>query len=162
MSNKKNNFKQNQNDNFKNKMKNISKEMKSAFKITTYTKEFESFEDGINEMCDISTYINTIFSGESVSTPTEASKVLYDLVAENFPDVTEGKNMFWSINMAANKCVVKTNSYISFGWTLKYKRNPETKQNEISNIKMQIAILREDADITRLANELGWSSSENK
>ena len=147
-------------NNFKNQLKNVSREMRRNFTITTYQKAFDDFAAGIDELRSIDPFIASIL-GEEELTPDTAAKKMIEAYTNNVPSLENRENIFWSLNSSATKCIVKTNNYISFGWQFKY--NAKNKEEvELSNIVMKVTILRENQEITSKAKELGWEEIPNK
>lgn len=146
---------------FRKDLKSISKQMKKEkFQIKTYTKEFETFEEGIKELMDLNPDILSILGTDVPESPAEAASRMFDCVASNFPNPETGENIFWSINLSANRCVIKTNMFISFGWKLKYTKAAEGEEkNTLTDISMQISLLKENKDLTDNLTELDWKES---
>ena len=147
---------------FKQSMKNVAKELRKNFVITTYKKSFDSFSAGINELREISEVAAKILGVEEELTPTTAAQKVMDEFANNFPSVEDGQNIFWSVDISASRCVIKTNDYVSFGWKYRYNRDRKTGETTISDIEMQITILQENPDITKAATDADWKAVLNK
>lgn len=159
---KNNNTRKSSTTSFKQSMRNVAREMRKNFVITTYKKSFDDFATGINELKGISSVAANILGVEEELTPTTASQKVMDAFANHFPSVESGENIFWSVDISASKCVVKTNEYVSFGWKYRYNKDRKTGKVTISDIEMQVTILRENPEVTKAATDAGWKAILNK
>ena len=147
---------------FKQSMRNVAKELRKNFIITTYKKSFDDFSAGIDELRGMSSVVLDVLGKEEELTPTTAAKKVMDSFANNFPSAEDGENIFWSVDISASRCMIKTDKHISFGWKFRYNRDRSTGECTISDIEMQITILRENQDITDEATANGWTAVLNK
>lgn len=149
------------NINFKQKMKNVAREMKSNFVVTTYKKTFDSFSAGIDELRTTCPLAATILGDGELTTTTSARKLL-GAFNDKFPCLESGENVFWALDISASRCLLKTNEHVSFGWKYRYTRDKETGKYSISEIEMQVTIMKQNDTITTAATEAGWEAIPNK
>lgn len=128
--------------------------------ITTYEKYVTNFEEGINELAKLHPYIAEVMQfneGEEVN-PYYASSCMFNAFNNNYPDIEFGKNALWALNISANRCILKTNHKITFGWRLKYKYDRNTRTSEIIDVCMVITAFGDDVltDQDKMT-ENGWT-----
>lgn len=147
-------FNKSNNQNFKKK------------EIRTYTKCFQSFVDGINELTWISYVALEILNPDKVSeltseTPDSASMKMFNAIADNFPILDDRNTSAWSINLSSTRCTLKAGWEASFGWKLKYEYNRETRTKDIYDIEFFITDFNESRDIQDATSSYGWQLKEN-
>lgn len=132
------------------------KNKKTKKEIRTYKKTFQSFSDGVEELKKISTVAVDII-GNAKNTPEEVSMAMFNAIADNFPTISNNGNVFWSINISTNRCIIKTDKKLSFGWKMKYDYDRETRTNSIFDIEFIITDFGCSNEISEKALRSGWS-----
>lgn len=139
------------------KFKKPNRKPAERFEPVTYTKQFDTFKDGIDELKMMYPLFNEIITlnGEyDPLTPADAMACMTQTFMDNLPDVNENENLFWAINASATRCVIKTNHKISFGW--KYHYNTKADQ-KVYDVEFTITLLGPADKILSASLKNGWT-----
>jgi len=96
-----------------------------------YSKTFDSFDAGITEMANLISTIKDLFAAyglnieETEVTIDDGLKAVLSIFTDNMPCIEEHKNFHYDLSMSANKCSIKTDKYLAFGWRVKPNRLPD-------------------------------------
>lgn len=134
-----------------------------------YTKKFETIEQMIIELSKLNTEFDDIFypcNSEVDYDITTVLNCIENYFDDNRPDLKAGKNLPVFLSISANKAVLKTAKFFSFGWVFKYDR----ESGIISEITANVTVfLKHEADKnSKLVNETvenldaSWTYVENK
>ena len=154
----------NVNNNKNTKKQYTQKEKKPTMEIITFEKEFDDFGKGIKEMCEAHPYIRSIFEDAYYDTednPVPVENLNIDEVADlmfkefdsNFPLINSNTERY-SINMSANRCMLKTDKFIAFGYKFKYNNT-----GEVYDIVMTVTLFgkkKDNAGAFDKLEEMGW------
>ena len=145
--------------------------IKKKVEQKTYQKRFDSYEGMVNELLNmpgfLSDELNACFDNyNSYCTLQEFNKFLADLFADNCPDVLQGENMFWALNMSPDRCFLKTGMYVAFGYSFN-KEKDENGDTIITSVDATYIIYNETRAKTFLVVEYlddasGWELVPNK
>lgn len=137
-------MKKSQNKSNENKKFTGKKPAKSNFsksterpKVQIFIKKFDTFEDAWKELNKIPSAPATLLPAfcENDGNVTAAQNILMNIFKDNISNVEGGSNnMFWSINIAANRSYIKTDQYVGFGWDIEYAVDKDTKQYAIKSV----------------------------
>ena len=128
--------------------------------VKSFKKVFDNFEDGIRELQVMYPLFNEIlhFSEDEAITTDEASSRMLDAFCNNFPSVYS--NQFWSINVSSNRCTLKTNKRITFGWKFSYHKvvSPEYPDAdvELKDIEFIINIFGDNEILEDIIKDYQW------
>lgn len=145
------------------KNKNFNKQQKPKAKVrmnlTSYEKEFETFEEMIEEFKSLHPTFEEIFQDTEADSFNVMSSVL-QYFALNAPDVIEKNNIPVSINVSANRVALKTAKFFSFDYTFKYDR-----EGHITDLVATVTTLTKDVNPVELDDMIeklleGWSVKE--
>lgn len=146
---------------FKNKKQNNFQKPKVI--ATTYFMKFDNFNDMINELKRLHPVIGKeIFTYDETS-PVDALNDISNWFADRLPNIENGYNLHNQITLSATRVSVKTSSFFSFGWKLKY-----TKDREIINLEATVTTLEKEgvttdkdlSDMKNIMEENGWKEVE--
>lgn len=87
-----------------------------------YVKRFDNVFDGFSSMMNCSKDINDLTAAVNDRVPEtvdEAMDMMLSIFTGHMPSYDTKKNMHYDVNLSANKCSLKTDRYISFGWFVK-------------------------------------------
>ena len=127
---------------------------KKFFKAETYSKEFDNFGDGIEEIINIDeNLLNVIKDSDDCIPETidEGINTLIRLINENTPNTENKQNLKWEFTVSANRAFCKTEHNLGFGWLT--KRDRETK--EITYI-FTLTIYKPNPNVKAAVEENGW------
>jgi hypothetical protein len=135
------------------------KEFKPKQKIeqTKYIKTFQNFEDGIKEMINFSGDIDDLLrdSAYEIYNPDGAMAAVLEVFTSHMPSSITRENLHYDINLSANRCSLKTDRFLSFGWFIKSTR----QQDNTYKVEYIFQIItfgeRQDALAESLLNA-GW------
>lgn len=128
--------------------------------VKSFKKVFDNFEDGIRELQVMYPLFNEIlhFSEDEDITTDEASNRMVDAFCNNFPSVY--LNQFWSINVSSNRCTLKTNKRIAFGWKFSYHKVVSTEYPdtdvELKDIEFIINIFGDNEILEDIIKDYQW------
>lgn len=125
------------NNNFKGQRRegnnNNRQERRKKFDPVTFTKNFDTFEEGLQDIRSKSQEINAIFVDyenskniEEVLTTVAAKAALVDDVRANIPEFANPDTKYYSLSISANKVSYRIPNGIAFGWKVSF--NKETKE----------------------------------
>ncbi len=77
--------------------------------------------DGIKAIMDIDDTIHDILSRNE-----DPYKAIGNALVEHMPSATSKDNILWEYHISANKIFVKTDNFISFGWSGRTIKDQET------------------------------------
>ena len=160
-------MKKSQNKSNENKKFTGKKPVKSNFsksterpKVQIFTKKFDTFKDAWKELNKIPSAPATLLPAfcENDGNVTAAQNIFMNIFKDNMPNVEEGSNMFWSIGIAANRCYIKTNQYVGFGWDIEYAADKDTKQNVIKSVLLNFVSYNQFKTVNEInyVTENGW------
>jgi hypothetical protein len=135
---------------------------KSKMTITSFEKEFETFEDMIADFKTLHPEFANIFHHEVCTTANEAAYDVLDYYLSNIPNVAERTNLPLSVTVTANRVALKTCKFFSFDWNFTYD-----KEGNISNLVATISVFTKEKnteDVDKLMNTLtnAWSIKETR
>lgn len=135
----------------KTKPNQNKKQSQSPMIITTYTKDFESFIQAVNELRELDPEIKRILATNSsigdeerreADTTYVAARDVYTYFNDMFPDIVERKNLHTSLTVSATRITLKTNSFFTIEWKFKYN-----KDYQITDIKVAITTFTKEGKI---------------
>ncbi len=135
---------------------------KAKMLANSYEKEFETFEEMIEEFKSLHPEFTEIFTinAEDADSFTTMSNVL-QYFANNAPDVVERNNLPVSITVSANRVALKTAKFFSFEFSYKYD-----KEGNITDLLATVTTFTREqnpAELDEMVAKLveGWSVKEN-
>lgn len=132
-------------------------------KPITFVKEINSFNDAIMELKSIpgvmSQLTDNIIIDESSekNTLSAAQKEMVLLFSKNMPDITERVNVFWQLTLSSNRCLLKTEKFIGFGWDLKIPVNSKNGKTIPTTLKVISYNELKTIDEIVYLRENGWT-----
>lgn len=132
---------------------------KTRMIANAYEKEFETFEEMIEELKSLHPTFVEIFEETEADSFSVMSSVL-QYFAENAPDVLERNNLPVNISVSANRVALKTAKFFSFEYSFKYD-----KEGNISDLVATVTTFTKDenpAELDEMIVKLleGWSTKE--
>lgn len=135
---------------------------KVRMNATSYEKEFETFEEMIEELKSLHPELTEIFTIET--TDADSFNVMANVLqyfANNVPDVVERNNLPVSLNVSANRVLLKTAKFFSLEYSFKYD-----KEGKISDLLATVTTFTKDENPAELNDMIaklleGWSVKEN-
>ena len=135
---------------------------KVRMNATSYEKEFETFEEMIEELKSLHPELTEIFTIET--TDADSFNVMANVLqyfANNVPDVVERNNLPVSLNVSANRVLLKTAKFFSLEYSFKYD-----KEGKISDLLATVTTFTRDENPAELNDMIaklleGWSVKEN-
>lgn len=92
-----------------------------------YTKSFDTFEDGMEELIDIlakdTSILSFIPSVENGYNEIDIKQDMINVVSNNVPSIYNKDNIYFDLSVSATKCSLKTNKSFAFGWFSTKDRN---------------------------------------
>lgn len=133
---------------------------KVRMNANSYEKEFETFEEMIEELKSLHPTFVEIFEETETDSFGIMSSVL-QYFAVNAPDVIERNNLPVNISVSANRVVLKTAKFFSFEYSFKYD-----KEGNITDLLSTVTTFTRDenpAELDEMIVKLveGWSVKEN-
>lgn len=139
---------------------------REQIKQVRYVKTYKTFGEGMNEVVQLSEKVRNLLEdikyqdGEdpiqireidynSIKDVKEALLLLMDIY---LPSLEERKNIHFDLSMSANKCSLKTDRYISFGWFIKRRAD---NYNTFEYV-FHIILFGEKEDLSPSLLENGW------
>lgn len=102
---------------------NTERRNKVKIEQKKYIKTFDSFSDGMNALLNSSSDIEDILSkvneSDRIFDIEGAKMAILDIFVNNMPSLNRRENLHYDISMSANKCSIKTDRFVSFGWYIK-------------------------------------------
>ena len=135
---------------------------KVRMNATSYEKEFETFEEMIEELKSLHPELTEIFTIET--TDADSFNVMANVLqyfANNVPDVVERNNLPVSLNVSANRVLLKTAKFFSLDYSFKFD-----KVGKISDLLATVTTFTRDENPAELNDMIaklleGWSVKEN-
>ena len=134
---------------------------KARMLAKSYEKEFETFEDMIIELKSLHPEFTEIFVEDTEADAFGVMTRVLQYFAVNVPDVLERNNLPVSLNMSANRALLKTAKFFSFEYSFKYD-----KEGHISDLLATVTTFTREqnpAELDEMIVKLleGWSEKEN-
>lgn len=149
MQNKKNFKRDRRENNNGGRNNNITK------KVSTYTKQYDIFENGIVDLRDLGgVFADILYVDGYEDTPDVAADKMLEAFQNHFPTVE--KNRFWSLNISSTRCMLKTDQKVSFGWKFKYRYDKESETTNISDIEFTITLFGDQGELEENLVNNGW------
>jgi hypothetical protein len=153
---------------FAKKLNNATREAHYKPKIeqTKYVKTFDTFSAGVDAMVGSSPAIDEllsnnglVFDGKLGFTVDNAMQAMLNIFTKNMPSFSERKNIHYDLSISANKCSIKTDKFVSFGWYI--KTNWKDGVPESSYI-FHVIIFGENEDLVNSLLDTGWEEEVYK
>lgn len=123
-----------------------------------YVRTFDSFQAGMNEMINLSDDVCDLLRDVDGdwNNIDGAMGAMLQVFTDHMPSISDRSNMHYDISLSANKCSLKTDRYIAFGWYAKVNKN-EDKSISVNYI-FHIIVFgdKKDALIRDITNA-GWA-----
>jgi hypothetical protein len=123
-----------------------------------YVKVFDNFKTGMNEMINLSDDVCDLLRDVpgDWSNIEGAMDVMLKVFTDHMPSISDRTNMHYDISLSANKCSLKTDKYIAFGWYAKVNRN-EDNTISVSYIFHIIVFGDKKEALIRDISNAGWT-----
>lgn len=99
-----------------------------------YVKIYDNFINGLDAMLDICPVISELFREVNEYPPVSidnAMDIMLNIFTNHIPSFDTKNNMHYDISLSANRCSLKTDKFVSFGWYVKTIKSmdslPDTK-----------------------------------
>lgn len=144
------------------KIKDNAKKVEKP-KPIVFIKEVSTFKDAIMELKSIPGAMQQLIDNIKMDEPTEkdaliaAQKEVVLLFSKNMPDITERLNVFWQLTLSSNRCFLKTEKYIGFGWDLKTPINNKGTKTIPTVLKVISYNELKTIDELNYLRENGWT-----
>lgn len=130
--------------------------------------EFDDFGEGLAALCTFHEDVNDIFKCNHPDDPEshtylevqEAVKLALDFINTNTPDLLDKKNIHCSLNLTSNKCMIKTENFVSFGWEIFY--TVEKGKAVIDYTTFTFVILNGNEELANTFVNSGWNMVERE
>ena len=120
----------------------FEKQQKRPFVTKMYKKTVTNVKDMVSELINVHEEIDYILVVEN-NVPEDLGHVLENIISYvlyKAPNLKKMENMKTSFSLKPNKLFLQTNSFIGFGWYIKYNKAEDRKSAEITEIEMEIVL----------------------
>ena len=140
-----------------------SKTKKKKIELKVYHKKVDTIYDAVNEFKCIPGIIEDTFARLDLAESIDTCDVLNEMVLmfkEHLPYIEEGVNSFWQLNVSGDRCFMKTNRFIGFGWIINKKWNGN--KFDITSISLTVTSYNpyKTVDEINALNGRGWELEE--
>lgn len=141
---------------------NSKRAPKSKFYPETYITTYQDFEDAMNELRSAITVANDLinFGEEDEVTVDTATESIIAAMAERVPRLIGKRNIHTSLSVSSNKCFIRTEEGIGFGWNCSYK--VEDGQAVIECVDLIVTLYKPDNELVDDLLSHGWEKQERR
>ena len=129
---------------------------KTKIESKNFSKPFSNFYAGITEVYEMSCYLKELF--ENVVEPADVYKKLAEIASDYTPNIESRENMLWEVHISGNRCHLKTNNFIGFGWQIR-----TVKEGEVYNstYTFMINVIGSNPELEAQLAENYWEQNTN-
>ena len=135
----------------------VNKKRKTVQKFSKTSNDFVATWESLINILPPS--IQSLFS-DTFATPYDVTKRMAEISLIFTPDLISRENVLWEFKISADKVLIKTDKFISFGWTIKSEKNTEGTYN-ITYIFEIYVIGNDDFELERKINNAGYTLVSN-